>query len=427
MNHPVVDRTAIRRLLVGRSLSLLGTAIIPTALILAIIQATGSASDVGLVLACELIPQLVLLPVGGVLADRLRPQRLAFAMDVVRGLAQLAIGAELLFGTMRIPHLAVLSAVAGAAIALGTPTLSPLVASTVPEGERLRVNGRLGVIRGLALVIGPGIAGVLIATVGAGWLFVVTAGVFFAGGAMLGGIRTAPRPVRSTHSTFLRDLAEGWSEVRKRQWFWTNLIGHGVSNLTAGIFMTLGPLIAIRELGGEVSWIVIYQCGMAGMIIGAFLASRLPITRPLIATSLGGAVFALPLAAFAVPAPVWVDAVAYFTAMFGLGVLNALWQTVMQQQFPPQALARADSYDALLSFAARPLGLALAAPIADVTGTATVLIAAAVLVGVFNTGLLALPDVRRMTLRASPPEPPTAPPPVPEVSGRPSGQSASGS
>ncbi|MFE6615324.1 MFS transporter [Amycolatopsis sp. NPDC057786] len=404
MSDPAVTAVPamVRRLLIGRTLSLLGTAMIPTALILAIIEATGSGTAVGVVLASELIPQLLLLPVGGVIADRVRPQRLAFATDVVRGLAQLAIGVELLIGSAQLLHLSILSAIAGAAIALGTPTMSPLVISTVPERDRLRVNGQLGVARGLALVVGPGIVGALIVTVGAGWLFVAIALVFFAGGSMLGGLRTAARPPRSKEATFFRDLAEGWSEVRKRRWFWTNLLGHGVSNLTAGIFMTLGPLIAIRVLGGEISWVIIYQCGMVGMIAGAFVAPRLSLARPLIATSLGGAVFALPLAAFAIPGPVWLNAAAYFVAMFGLGILNTLWQTVMQQQFPPQTLARADSYDALLSFAARPLGLALAAPVAAMTSEAGVLIGAAVLVGAFNMGLLALPDVRRMRFRASP-------------------------
>ncbi|PNE14918.1 MFS transporter [Amycolatopsis sp. BJA-103] len=404
MSTPVTTAVpaTIRRLLVGRSLSLLGTAMIPTALILAIIEATDSGTAVGVVLACELIPQLLLLPIGGVIADRLRPQRLAFAADVVRGLVQLAIGVELLLGSMQILHLAILSAIAGAAIAIGTPTMSPLVIATVPERDRLRVNGQLGMARGLALVVGPGVVGLLIVTVGAGWLFVVIAAVFFAGGALLGGLRTAARPARSKEATFVRDLVEGWTEVRKRRWFWTNLLGHGVSNLTAGIFMTLGPLIAIRVLGGEISWVIIYQCGMVGMIIGSFLAPRLPIARPLIATSLGGAVFALPLAAFAIPGPVWLNAAAYFVAMLGLGILNTLWQTVMQQQFPPQTLARADSYDALLSFAARPLGLALAAPVAMMTSESTVLIFAAVLVGGFNVALLALPDVRRMPLRSAP-------------------------
>lgn len=392
--RPASDQVV--RLLVGRTLSLLATATIPTALTLTIISTTRSANAVGFVLACELVPQLVLLPVGGVLADRLRPQRLACATDIVRGLAQLAIGIELLLGTLRIADLAVLSAVTGVAIAFGTPALSPLVVAAAPEQARLRVNARLGMIRGVAFVVGPGIVGLLIATTGPGWLFVFTSALFFGGGALLGRIRTAGRKIGERSSSIFADLAGGWHEVRSRKWFWTNLIGHGVGNFAGGIFMTLGPLVAVHDLGGEVSWFVIYQSGMVGMVLGAVGASRLSITRPLIATSVAGAVLALPLISFAFIAPVAVDAAAYFSAMLALGVLNTLWQTIIQQRFKPLALARVNSYDSLLSFAARPFGLALAAPIAALTSDSTVFLGSAVLVAVFNLGLLALPEIRAL-------------------------------
>ncbi|MFD5119514.1 MFS transporter [Streptomyces sp. NPDC058385] len=391
-----------RRLLVGRTLSFLATALVPTALTLAVIRATGSAGDLGIVLAAELVPQLVLLPVGGVLADRFPAQRVAFAADLVRGIAQLAIGAELLLGAVRIGDLAVLSAVTGAAIAFGTPTMSPLVAATVPQEARLRANAHLGVARGFALVAGPGIAGVLVVAVGAGWAFVFTATVFGVGAVTLGGLRTEPGQAKAHTPTFFRELAEGWQEVRSRPWFWTNLVGHGVSNLAAGVLMTLGPLIAVERLGGEISWVVVYQAGMAGMLAGAFVAPRLRATRPLVVTSVCGALFALPMITFAVPLAVWVNAVAYGIAMLGIGVLNTLWQTTMQRHFPPHALARADSYDALLSFAARPLGLAVAAPVAALTGSAAPLLVTAALVAVANLACLALPDARAITNRAEP-------------------------
>jgi hypothetical protein len=105
---------------------------------------------------------------------------------------------------------------------------------------------------------------------------------------------------------------------------------------------------------------------------------------------------------FAVPLAVWVNAVAYGIAMLGIGVLNTLWQTTMQRHFPPHALARADSYDALLSFAARPLGLAVAAPVAALTGSAAPLLVTAALVAVANLACLALPDARAITNRAEP-------------------------
>jgi MFS transporter len=388
----------VRRLLLGKALELLGTAVVPTALTLTIVGARQSGGALGLVLACELVPQLVLLPLGGVLASRVRPRRLALAANVVRGLAQLGIAVELLLAGIRVPDLAALSVVTGVAIAFGTPTQSPLVVAAVPAAERLRVNGRLGVLRGAALVVGPSIVGVLVVTVGPGWLFLANGVVFFAAGALIGGLRLTDRIRRDEQPSFFRDLADGWWEVRRRPWFWTNLIGHGVSNLAAGIFATLGPLIAVRALGGEVGWVVIYQCGMVGMVIGSLVVARLPARRPLVTTSLAGAIFGLPLVTMSVSAPVAVDAAAYFVSMLGLGVLNALWASVLQQHFPPHALSRADSYDALLSYAARPLGLALAAPVAAVTGDAVVLVGAAVLVAVCNAGLLVLPDVRRLGL-----------------------------
>lgn len=108
---------------------------------------------------------------------------------------------------------------------------------------------------------------------------------------------------------------------------------------------------------------------------------------------MGAAAFALPLAAFAAPLPMPVVTGAYFTAMFGLGVLSPLWETTMQRRIPHEALGRVGSFDALISFAARPLGLAVAAPVAAATGTAVPLLAGAALVAAANLGVLLLRDV----------------------------------
>jgi MFS family permease len=388
-----------RRLLLGRTSSFLATAVVPTALTLTVIKITRDADALGLVLAAELIPQLFLLPVGGVLADRLPPKWVSFAADSVRGLAQLAIALELLLHTADLTNLVVLSGITGAAIAFGTPTMSPLVTAIAPEEEtRLRANSQLGTARGLALVAGPSIAGVLVVAVGAGWCFVVTGVLFFIGAVAVCGLRVKPAASFHPQASFLRSLADGWQEVRARPWFWSNLVGHAVSNLAAGVLMTLGPLIAVRQLGGEVSWVVIYQPGMAGLVLGALVAPRLRVTRPLVLTSVCGALFALPLLTFAVPMATWAEAIAYGVAMLGVGVLNTIWVNTMQRQFPPNALARADSYDSLLSFAARPFGLAIAAPLAAVTGMAAPLLVTAGLVLVANLGIIALPDVRKMTV-----------------------------
>ncbi|MET7465910.1 MFS transporter [Nonomuraea sp. NPDC005501] len=377
------------RLLIGRGLSALATALIPTTLTLAVLRVSGGADGLGLVLACELVPLLVFLPVGGVLADRLPPARVILLADLVRCLAQVAIGAELIAGSGRLAVLAVLSAVSGVAIAFGMPAVPRLVAAVVPGPERLRVNARIGVVTSVSAVAAPALAGGVALVAGPGWAAALT-GVLFAGSALtLGGVRAGASPVDAARlqgetKGFGRELAEGWREVRVRPWFLRGVLGHGVWHFTAGLFLTLGPMAAVRSLGGEGAWVLIAQCGTAGLVVGVLAAPRLPVRRPIVAVQVAAALYALPLVALAVPAPAWAVAGAYFVAMCGLGVLSPLWETVVAQEIPEAALGRVRAFDQLISFASRPFGLAVAAPLAGLTGAAGLLLAGAALVAAAN-------------------------------------------
>ncbi|MER6569875.1 MFS transporter [Streptomyces sp. NPDC001093] len=389
----------MRRLLVGRTCAALATALIPTTLTLALLRghaagSTGSAGDLGLVLACELLPMLVLLPFAGVLADRFPPQRVVLTADLLRGAAQTAIGAELLCGLVRVPDLAALAAVTGAAVAFGTPAVRTLVVATVDAEQRLRMNSRLDVATGLAQTAGPATAGGMMLMLGAGWSSLLTGALFIGSATTLGGLHTrrATRPADGGHAGFRAQLREGWTETRRHRWFLTNVLGHGVWHLAAGFLLTLGPLIAVRSMGGDGAWVLVAQLGTVGMLVGAFAAGRLPMRRPLVGVAVGAAVFALPLTAFGLGLALPWAASAYFLAMFGLGVLSPLWETAIQHRIPQEVLGRVGSFDALISFAARPLGLAVAVPVATLLGTSAPLLAGAVLVAAANLAVLLLPE-----------------------------------
>ncbi|WP_182897533.1 MFS transporter [Microbispora sp. H10830] len=390
----------IARLIAGRTVAALATALIPTGLTLAVIRVTGSALDLGVVLAAEMLPMLLLLPVGGVIADRFPPRRVILVADLVRCAAQVTLGSLLLLGRPGIAVMAGLAALTGAAVAFGVPAVSPLVIGVVPAQRRLRVNAHIGVAGGLAQIAGPALAGGMTLWLGPGWSFLLT-GALFAGSAVtLGGLVTAPRPaIERDH--FLGDLREGWREARRHRWFLVSVAGHGVWHLAAGVLLTLGPVIAVRSLGGEPVWVVVAQAGTAAAVLGVFVAPRLPIRRPLAVAAVGAAAYACPLVAFAFPTafptPAVVVTAAYVVAMLGVGMLTPLWETVVQQRVEPQALGRVDSFDALISYAARPLGLAAAAPIAAWAGAALPLLTAAALVAAVNLAVLALPEVRRRT------------------------------
>ncbi|MCX4744593.1 MFS transporter [Kitasatospora sp. NBC_01287] len=399
MTHPLRIR-AFRLLFIGRTISSVGDAVVPTALAIAVTQATGSAAALATVLGCAMLPRLLLLPIGGVVADRWDARRVAVASDLVRCLCQLVVGLELLGGRPDLVHLAATAALGGAASAFAMPTRMALVAGTVDGPARLKANALTGSATALIQLCGPALAGLLIYGVGAGWAFVLDSASFLVSASMLAVIRVRRTPI--ARRTMLADLAEGWSEVRSRGWYWSSLVAHSVWNGAAAVLATLGPLVAARRLGGDGAWIVVLEAGAVGLTVGSVLAGRLTPRRPVLVGNLGLASYALPLVLLALAAPVPLLVGGYAVAMGALGFLNPVWQTTVQQHIPAHVLARVTSYDWLLSLAATPVGYALTPVAASAWGTSAPLLIAAVLVAGSCLATAAFPDVRRLTATGRP-------------------------
>ncbi|MEE1756164.1 MFS transporter [Streptomyces sp. SP18CS02] len=398
--HPLRTRS-FRLFFAGRLLSLLGDAVVPAALTLAVLAATGSTSALALVLACAMVPKLLLLPLGGVLGDRFDARTVALTTDLVRAAAQLAVGVQLLGGTPSLRVIAVASAVGGAAGAFAMPTLSPLIAGTVAADGRARANAVTGVATSATRLGGPLLAGALILTVGPGWVFVLDGATFLASAALLAAVRVrrVPLPRRSLRA----DLAEGWREVRGRDWYWTSLIAHAAWNGAAAVLMTLAPAVVLARTGGEAHWLLFLQAGAVGLLLGSLLAGRARPSRPVLTANLGLATYALPLGLLAACAPMPLTVAAYGLAQAGLGFLSPVWSTTVQQAIPAHVLARVTSYDWLVSLAAMPLGYALAPSAAALWGPEVPLAAAGAVVGALCLGTALVPGVRRLTARPVPP------------------------
>ncbi|MFD7491932.1 MFS transporter [Streptomyces sp. NPDC059832] len=392
MPHPLRTR-AFRLLFVGRTLSLLGDAVIPTALSLAVYLATGSTGALALVLGCAMVPKLLLLPLGGVVGDRFNARTVALTTDLVRCATQLFVGAELLGGDPALWQIALAEAIGGAAGAFAMPTVSPLIRGTVAESGLLRANSLMAVVGSTTRLGGPALAGALVLTAGPGWAFVLDGASFAVSAALLSAIevRHVPIPRRSLFS----DLKEGWGEVRGRDWYWTSLIAHAAWNGAAAVLMTVGPALFVRELGGKGVWVALLQTGAVGLLLGSLLAGRARPRRPVLVANLGLATYALPLGLLAAHAPVALTIAAYGVAQAGLGFLGPVWETSVQSAVPAHALARVTSYDWLLSLGAMPLGYALAPLAASAWGAEVPLTVAAVAVGAACLGTAAVPGVRR--------------------------------
>jgi MFS family permease len=399
MASPLRDRN-FRLLFTGRVVDQLGDAVTPAALTLAIVIATRSSGGLALVLVCGLLPKVTLLPVGGVAADRLGPRRVALAAAVVSGAAQLSIGLLLLAGHIDFPLIAAAAAVNGVAAAFDAPATLPLVAGTTDDDGRQAANALMGIAGSATNLAGPALAAALIFTTGAGWAFVLDAATFWFSAGTLALITV--RPVAVPRNSLRADLAAGWAEVRARTWYWTSLIGHATWNFAAGLLATTGPLIAVTELGGKTVWLAALQAGAVGYLMGAFIAGRAKVSRAILVGNVALMSYAIPLILFGIAAPAWAVVPAYGLALACLGFLNPVWETAVQQEVPPEVLARVSAYDWLVSLGAMPLGLALGPLLGRQFGYAWPLGGAAVLVILTLAIPVTRPEVRDLRLRHAP-------------------------
>ncbi|MCW2930228.1 MAG: transporter [Actinomycetia bacterium] len=409
MAHPL-RRKSFRWLFIGRVVDELGDAISPAALTLAMVTATHSSAGLAVVLASGLLPRVVLLPLGGVVLDRLGARRVALAADLVSGAAQLAIGLLLLTGDVSVLPIAIAAGAGGAASAFSMPATLALVSGTVDDDERQAANSLLGIAASATSIAGPALAGVLIFTAGAGWAFVLDAATFAVSAGTLALIRVRRAPDVPRQS-LRRDLVAGWAHVRARTWYWTSLIGHATWNFAMGILMTTGPLIAITELGGRAVWLAALQAMAVGYLAGAIIAGRTRVRRPILVIDASLTSLALPLVLFAVAAPAWSVVAAFGLASGFLGFGNPVWETVVQQEIPAEVLSRVSAYDWLVSLAAMPLGYALGPILTRQFGFTWPLSGAAVLVTVTLLVPACLPAVRNVRLRRP------SPAAVPEAEG----------
>jgi MFS family permease len=391
----VLAERQFRRYFVGQATSYLGDGLLPVAISFAVLDLTGSASDLGLVLAARMIPVVLFLLVGGVWADRLPRHLVMLGSDVGRGVVQALLAVLLLTGSAELWHLLVLQALYGVAEAFMRPAATGLLPALVPGDRLQQANSLMSATVNSAYIVGPLIAGALVATVGAGTAIAVDAATFAVSTVSLALLRVPARVARAERLPFLEELRDGWREFRSRTWLWATVAAASFYLLAVvAPLMVLGPVVADRELGGASAWGVIAAAIALGTLVGSIAAARARPARPIltIAVLLAGPAFTA--IALAVPLPVSVIAVLGFVAGATEGFMEVVWITALQERIPPAALSRVSSYDTLGSFVFMPVGFALAGPVSEAIGLRATLVAVAIFALATSLLLVALPAVR---------------------------------
>ncbi|MCC5574743.1 MFS transporter [Microtetraspora sp. AC03309] len=397
----------LRLFFAGAAVSMLGSATASVATPFALLDSGGDEAELGYVMAARIIPMVVFLLVGGVVADRIGPRRVMVASEILRCATQAALAGALLLGRPGVWTFVVLVALWGVGEAFSNPAQASLI-PRIARGDMLRdANALAGLAQSTSTVAGPALAGVAVATLGSGVVIAFDAVTYAVGAVCLALLRVEDRsaaPVAGAEATPMwAALRQGWARFRSHTWLWVTTAQFTLFNLLVWApFLVLGPVVAHQRPGGAREWGLVMTLYGAGAVVGglASMGGRTP-RRPLVVATVASVGWALPSAALAAGLPTTPVAGAALVAGVGSAVCAVLYATTNQRHLPPEVLARVTSITTLGAFALGPLGLAAAGPVASAVGVAAVLGFGAVWQVATSAFVLAVPAVRRLESHGS--------------------------
>ena len=380
----------------------ISTALAPVALAFGVIEVGGSASDLGLVLAARAAPQLLLLLVGGVVADRLPRHLILMACGAIGVLTHAAAGLVIVAGSGSLWQLAALEIVNGAASAFSYPAMAGMLPQLVSRAQMARASSITGLSRFAGFVLGGLVAGVLAAYVSSGVGLFAAAATMLAGTLLFIPLASIPAPVfEGARGHLGGQLAEGWRTFIGLRWLWVVVAGFCVVNMvSAGIWRTLGPVIATKSVG-EAGWGLTIALFSAGTAIGTLALMRVQ-PKHLLRAGVAAAALEVPaLAALGFPRLAVIAPLALLAGC-GVGYFSASWRTTLSREVPQDRLSRVSSIDGLGSFIAVPIGQIVASQLYDRIGGRTVILLGASLTAVTISAMLATAPVRNLVFSTDP-------------------------
>jgi predicted MFS family arabinose efflux permease len=393
----------------ARTVSLVGDAMMPVAAALAV-GALYGISGVGFVLGTWTGTFVLLVLFGGVLADRIGARRMMVGADLARVLTQGVLAAAFFAGPPPIWLLVTMAALAGSATAMFQPGVNGMVPLIARDPQR--ANATLKVADALAQLLGPALAGLLIALTGAGTVYAIDGGTFLLSALCLALIRFAPSGAPShtpaaadssahTGSALRRDLRQGWQEFRARTWMWAVILiwmGYGV--LLFGPLVPLSSALVSARLGPNAYGLAVSFLGV-GTVLGGLLALRLRPARPLAAGAVAMALYAVLPLCVALGASLPVLLVCHVLGGGAWAFWSVMWATSVQTHTPPAVLNRVSAYELAGSVSGIALGQILAGPATALASPGRLLLVSAGACLAGSVVLFAVPAIR--TLRRAAP------------------------
>ena len=384
---------AFALLWMGQTVSRLGDGLFTVALSWWVLEQTGSAAAMGLVQIFRILPNLIFLLMGGVLADRLPRLRLMVASDGLRALLLVVVTILTAAHALQIWHIYIAALIFGFVDAFFMPAYSAVIPDIVPEAVRPSANSLTALSGQLSIVLGTSLGGVIVAIGGSGLAFGLDGLSFFISAAcllpILGRVVLPARSADALTPNAIRELREGLHTVLHTPWLGITIGLAAIANMFVGsVFGVATPFLVKDTLHADASaYGLILAMFSIGAIIGAVgLGSMGTLKHRGLLTYGFWIVASLVLALTGLASTVAL--VCMLTLLLGVLLSGGqlLWTNIMQALVPAQLLGRVSSVDQFGSTVLMPLGFGVAGWATGAVGAVPIFIVS----GLASAGVMAL-------------------------------------
>jgi MFS family permease len=381
----------------GQLISLIGTWMQSVSQAWLVYRLTGSSALLGAVAFAGQIPVFLLAPVGGIVADRYSRRHIVIATQTASMLLAFALAALTLSGSVRIWHIFVLSALLGTANSFDIPARQSFIVEMVGKRDLMNAIALNSSMFNASRVVGPAIAGLLVAGIGEGWCFFVNGVSFLAVIASLLRMDVKRREVAVQLASPISRVVEGFRFVIRNPPVHAILILLGVVSVTGMPYTVLMPIFADRILhGGARALGGLSAVAGVGALAGALLlASRRDVHglgRWVAVSALG---FGACLTAFAASRQLWLSGAILVPTGFFIMIEMGSSNTLIQSMVPDRLRGRVMSVYSMRFMGMAPIGSLIAGAAAARFGApATVAAAGAVCMAAAAVFWTRLPKIR---------------------------------
>jgi MFS family permease len=248
------------------------------------------------------------------------------------------------------------------------------------------------------MIAGPGIAGIIVVSLGTHATYIATSIFFLLGAVLLLRIDEGPvvsDPDKKSH--FIEEMREGLRVVWYYKWIAAMILMATLQlMMVIGVENVLLPVITKRDFGTASVYATSVALFSAGGAISAIIFIKLKVKNPGLVSVVVWGLFILAPLVLAFPTSQWIIFIAYFAAGFSVGPWEAFWATQVQREVPAEYQGRVFSIDYMGSWGLMPLGMALVGPLVSLIGERPLLIGVAVFHLFICAITLLVPGVKEM-------------------------------